>query len=36
VFSVYRETLRPILHDVAMHALARRRAFADRHPRLSG
>jgi glycosyltransferase involved in cell wall biosynthesis len=35
-FAIYRETLRPILHAVAMHVLARRRASADRHPRLSG
>jgi glycosyltransferase involved in cell wall biosynthesis len=35
MFAVYRETLRPILHVIAMHVLARRRAFAERHPRLS-
>ena len=36
IFAVYRETLRPILHGIAMHVLARRRASAERHPRLSG
>jgi glycosyltransferase involved in cell wall biosynthesis len=36
IFAVYRETLRPILHAIAMQVLARRRAFAARHPRLSG
>ena len=36
IFAVYRETLRPILHGIAMQVLARRRASADRHPRLSG
>ncbi len=36
VFAVYRETLRPILHAGAMHVLARRRASAERQPRLSG
>jgi glycosyltransferase involved in cell wall biosynthesis len=36
LFAVYRQTLRPILHAAAMHVLARRRAFAERHPRLSG
>jgi glycosyltransferase involved in cell wall biosynthesis len=36
IFSVYRETLRPILHSIAMRVLARRRASAERHPRLSG
>ncbi len=35
-FSVYRETLRPVLHAIAMHVLARRRASAESHPRLSG
>jgi glycosyltransferase involved in cell wall biosynthesis len=36
VFSVYRETLRPIFHAIAMHWLARRRALTKQHPRLSG
>jgi glycosyltransferase involved in cell wall biosynthesis len=36
LFSVYRETLRPILHAMAMHVLARRRACAERHPRPAG
>jgi glycosyltransferase involved in cell wall biosynthesis len=36
IFAVYRETLRPILHAIAMQVLARRRASAERHPRLSG
>lgn len=36
IFAAYRETLRPILHGIAMHVLARRRASAERHPRLSG
>jgi glycosyltransferase involved in cell wall biosynthesis len=36
IFAVYRETLRPILHAIAMRVLARRRASAERHPRLSG
>jgi hypothetical protein len=36
LFALYRETLRPILHAMAMHVLARRRASAERHPRLSG
>jgi glycosyltransferase involved in cell wall biosynthesis len=36
MFAVYRETLRPILHAIALHVLARRRASADRRPRLSG
>jgi len=36
IFAVYRETLRPILHGIAMHVLARSRASAGRHPRLSG
>jgi glycosyltransferase involved in cell wall biosynthesis len=36
MFAFYRETLRPILHAIAMHGLARRRAFAERHPRVSG
>jgi glycosyltransferase involved in cell wall biosynthesis len=36
LFAVYRETLRPILHAIAMDVLARRRASAERHPRLSG
>jgi glycosyltransferase involved in cell wall biosynthesis len=35
IFAVYRETLRPMLHGIAMLVLARRRAFAERHPRLS-
>jgi glycosyltransferase involved in cell wall biosynthesis len=35
IFAVYRETLRPILHGMAMHVLARRRASAERHERLS-
>jgi glycosyltransferase involved in cell wall biosynthesis len=35
IFAVYRETLRPILHRIAMQVLARR-ASAERHPRLSG
>ena len=36
VFAVYRETLRPILHAIAMQVLARRRASAESHPRVSG
>jgi glycosyltransferase involved in cell wall biosynthesis len=36
LFAVYRETLRPILHAIAMDVLARRRASAERHPRLNG
>jgi glycosyltransferase involved in cell wall biosynthesis len=36
IFAVYRETLRPILHGIAMYVLARRRASAEHHPRLSG
>jgi glycosyltransferase involved in cell wall biosynthesis len=36
IFAVYRETLRPILHGIAMRVLARRRASAGHHPRLSG
>jgi glycosyltransferase involved in cell wall biosynthesis len=36
IFAVYRETLRPTLHRMAMSVLARRRAAAQRHPRLSG
>jgi glycosyltransferase involved in cell wall biosynthesis len=36
LFSVYRETLRPVLHAIAMQVLARRRASSERHPRLSG
>jgi glycosyltransferase involved in cell wall biosynthesis len=35
IFAVYRETLRPILHGIAMRVLARRRASAARQPRLS-
>jgi glycosyltransferase involved in cell wall biosynthesis len=36
IFALYRETLRPILHGIAMQVLARRRAAAERQPRLSG
>jgi glycosyltransferase involved in cell wall biosynthesis len=36
IFAVYRETLRPTLHALAMLVLARRGAAAERHPRLSG
>src|SRR5277367_451140 len=36
IFAVYRETLRPILHSIAMRVLARRRSSAESHPRLSG
>jgi glycosyltransferase involved in cell wall biosynthesis len=36
IFAVYRETLRPVLHAIAMHVLARRRASAERQPGLSG
>jgi glycosyltransferase involved in cell wall biosynthesis len=36
LFAVYRETLRPVLHSIAMRLLARRRASAERHPPLSG
>jgi glycosyltransferase involved in cell wall biosynthesis len=36
LFAVYRETLRPVLHAIAMQVLARRRASAERSPRLSG
>jgi hypothetical protein len=36
LFAVYRETLRPVLHAIAMQVLARRRASAERRPRLSG
>lgn len=32
IFAVYRETLRPVLHAIAMRVLARRRASAQRHP----
>jgi glycosyltransferase involved in cell wall biosynthesis len=35
MFAVYRETLRPILHGIAMQVLARR-ASAERHPNFSG
>jgi glycosyltransferase involved in cell wall biosynthesis len=35
IFAIYRETLRPTLHRMAMYVLARRRASAQRHPRLS-
>ena len=34
IFAVYRETLRPLLHGVAMQVLARR-ASAERHPNFS-
>jgi glycosyltransferase involved in cell wall biosynthesis len=36
IFAAYRESLRPVLHAVAMRMLARRGASAERHPRLSG
>jgi glycosyltransferase involved in cell wall biosynthesis len=36
IFAVYRETFRPILHGIAMHVLARRRASAARHPHSAG
>jgi glycosyltransferase involved in cell wall biosynthesis len=36
VFAAYRETLRPILHGVAMRVLARHRASTGRHPQLRG
>ena len=36
IFAVYRESLRPILHAIAMRALAPRNASAERRPRLSG
>jgi glycosyltransferase involved in cell wall biosynthesis len=36
LFAVYRETLRPTLHGIAMYLLAHRRSFAKRHARLSG
>ena len=36
IFSLYRETLRPSLHGIAMQVLARRRASGARHPRHSG
>jgi glycosyltransferase involved in cell wall biosynthesis len=36
IFAVYRQTLRPILHAIAMRVLVRRRSSAQRHPRLSG
>jgi glycosyltransferase involved in cell wall biosynthesis len=36
IFAVYRETLRPTLHEIAMHVLGYRRDSAKRHARLSG
>jgi hypothetical protein len=36
IFAVYRETLRPSLHAVAMYVLTKRRGSAERHARLSG
>jgi glycosyltransferase involved in cell wall biosynthesis len=35
IFAIYRETLRPILHGIAMRVLARRRASAGPHPGLT-
>jgi glycosyltransferase involved in cell wall biosynthesis len=36
IFALYRETLRPALHSIAMQVLAHRRGSAKRHARLGG
>jgi glycosyltransferase involved in cell wall biosynthesis len=36
IFAVYRESLRPILHAIAMQVLALRRGAVERQPRLGG